>query len=67
MPARLLLSWYRPLEWFRPGEQWRLTVVLEPIHGRVNPGLFDYQRYLVARGIGALGNIQSARRLDAPG
>jgi len=67
VPARLLLSWYRPLEWFRPGEQWRLTVTLEPIHGRVNPGLFDYQRYLVARGIGALGNIQSARRLDATG
>ena len=67
VPAQLLLRWYRPLEWFRPGERWRLTVVLEPIYGRVNPGLFDYQRYLVARGIGALGSIQSARRLGAPG
>jgi len=67
VPAKLLLSWYRPLEWFRPGERWRLTVTLEPISGRVNPGLFDYQRYLVARGIGALGSIESARRLEAPG
>ncbi len=62
VPAQLLLSWYRPLEWFRPGERWRLTVTLEPPNGRVNPGLFDYHRYLVARGIGALGRIESARR-----
>ncbi|HKL50304.1 MAG TPA: DNA internalization-related competence protein ComEC/Rec2 [Wenzhouxiangellaceae bacterium] len=59
-PGRILLSWYRPLEWFRPGETWRLSVTLTPPHGRVNPGLFDYHRYLVARGIGALGRIQSA-------
>jgi len=67
VPSLVLLSWYRPLEWFRPGERWRLTVTLEPPHGRVNPGLFDYQRYLVARGIGALGSIESARRLAPPG
>ena len=66
VPAKLLSSWYRPLEWFRPGERWRLTVTLEPISGRVNPGLFDYQRYLTARGVGALGRIESARRLDEP-
>ena len=66
VPRQLLLNWYRPLEWFRPGERWRLTVVLAPPYGRVNPGLFDYQRYLVARRVGALGNIESARRLGTP-
>ena len=66
-PARILLSWYRPLEWFRPGETWRLSVTLEPPHGRANPGLFDYHRYLAARGIGALGRIQSAERLSPSG
>lgn len=66
-PARVLLSWYRPLEWFRPGETWRLSVMLEPPHGRANPGLFDYHRYLVARGIGALGSIRSAERLSPSG
>jgi len=66
-PVRILLSWYRPLEWFRPGETWRIKAKLEPPNGRVNPGLFDYQRYLVARGIGALGSIQSAVRQSASG
>lgn len=63
LPSRVLLSWYRPLEWFRPGERWRIRARLEPIHGRANPGLFDYHRYLLARGIGALGRIEEARRL----
>lgn len=63
LPSRVLLSWYRPLEWFRPGERWRVHARLEPLHGRVNPGLFDYHRYLLARGIGALGRIERAERL----
>jgi len=66
-PALILLSWYRPLEWFRPGETWRITATLEPPNGRANPGLFDYHRYLVARGIGALGSIRSAERLSPAG
>jgi len=66
VPGQILLSWYRPLEWFRPGERWRLSVTLEPPSGRANPGLFDYHRYLVARGIGAVGRIESAERLAAP-
>jgi len=66
-PARILLSWYRPLEWFRPGETWRIEAALAPPNGRSNPGLFDYHRYLVARGIGALGRIESAERQSASG
>ncbi|MDT8449213.1 MAG: DNA internalization-related competence protein ComEC/Rec2 [Wenzhouxiangellaceae bacterium] len=67
LPGRVLLRWYRPREWFRPGETWRLRARLEPPHGRVNPGLFDYQRYLIARGIGATGRIVSAERIVAGG
>jgi len=66
-PARILLSWYRPLEWFQPGERWRIVATLEPPNGRANPGLFDYHRYLVARGIGALGSIKSAERQSSSG
>lgn len=66
-PALILLSWYRPFEWFRPGETWRIAATLEPPNGRANPGLFDYHRYLVARGIGALGRIRSAERLSPSG
>lgn len=67
LPARVLASWYRPLEWFRPGEHWRVTARLVPPHGRVNTGLFDYQRWLFARGIGATGRIVAAERLAAGG
>lgn len=62
--GRVLLGWYRPLEWFRPGERWRIRARLEPPHGRSNPGLFDYQRYLFARGITAVGRIVEAERVE---
>lgn len=65
--GRVLLSWYRPQEWFRSGERWRLLARLEPPRGRANPGLFDYERYLFARGITALGTIIDAERLEAAG
>jgi len=65
--GRVLLSWYRPLEWFRPGERWRIRARMEPPRGRANPGVFDYERYLFARGIVARGRIEQAERLSAPG
>lgn len=66
-PERLLLEWYRPREWFRPGETWRFELALEPPGGRVNPGLFDYHRYLISRGIGGLGRIHAAERVADSG
>ncbi len=67
VPERVLLGWFRPLEWFQPGETWRFSARLEPPSGRYNPGLFDYHRYLVARGIGAEGRIVDARPVGAAG
>ncbi|MDT8438033.1 MAG: DNA internalization-related competence protein ComEC/Rec2 [Wenzhouxiangellaceae bacterium] len=65
LPARVLLAWFWPREWFRPGEHWRLTARIEPPSGAANPGLFDYHRYLIARGIGAQGRIVAADRRAA--
>lgn len=67
VPKRLLVEWYRPREWFRPGETWRFELTLEPPGGRVNPGLFDYHRYLISRGIGATGQIAAAERVADSG
>jgi len=67
VPERLLVEWFRPREWFRPGEIWRFEVVLMPPAGRVNPGLFDYHRYLISRGIGATGRIHAAERIAGGG
>ena len=65
VPERLLLSWYRPRAWFQPGEHWRLQVRLDAPRGRLNPGGFDYHRYLLANHIGATGTIEAAERIRA--
>ena len=81
VPARLLLSWYRGREaaeaadaeagaasvpLLRPGERWRLVVRLKRPHGSANPHGFDYEAWLLERGVRATGHVrpQGARRLD---
>jgi competence protein ComEC len=65
-PSRILLSWYNGLtpEEFqevlpiRAGERWRLTVRLRRPHGNANPHGFDYEAWLLERGIGATGYVR---------
>ncbi len=57
LPKRLLLSWYPAAE-LHPGERWLLTVRLRRPHGNVNPGGFDYEAWLLERGIGATGYVR---------
>src|SRR4051812_15585297 len=73
LPAKLLLSWYRsaamedaaaPLAAaVHPGERWQFTVRLRRPHGNVNPNGFDYEAWLLERGIGATGYV---RQRSAP-
>ncbi|HSH28050.1 MAG TPA: ComEC/Rec2 family competence protein, partial [Wenzhouxiangella sp.] len=58
VPARIRVSWYRPHRRVEPGSHWRMDLRLEPPTGRDNPGGFDYQRYLLARRIGATGRVR---------
>lgn len=67
VPSRLALSWYPPRRGdtlppppLRPGERWRLTVRLKPPHGLANPHGFDYEAWLLERGIGATGYVRAA-------
>ncbi len=72
LPAKILLSWYRsanpgelrdeqpailsaPLH---PGERWRFTVRLRRPHGNANPHGFDYEAWLLERGVGATGYVR---------
>jgi competence protein ComEC len=68
LPGRILLSWYRspgdeenpdlaatPVH---PGERWRFTLRLRRPHGNVNPHGFDYEAWLLERGIGATGYVR---------
>lgn len=67
LPARVMLSWYRGQrdgeqfagQQVRPGERWRLTVRLKRPHGNANPGGFDYEAWLLERGIRATGYVRA--------
>jgi competence protein ComEC len=68
LPKKLLLSWHRSpwtedgpailAESVHPGERWLLTVRLRRPHGHVNPYGFDYEAWLLERGIGATGYVR---------
>ncbi len=72
VPRRLLLSWYTPrasgstLPTIKAGERWRFVVRLKRPHGLYNPGGFDYEAWLLERGLRATGHVRTgAQRLDA--
>lgn len=72
IPRRVLLSWRvradkdaEPVVMPRPGERWSFGLRLRRPHGFVNPGGFDYEAWLLVRGIRATGYVRSpAIRID---
>ena len=78
LPGKVLVSWYRnagdddaggaPVTAVHAGERWAFTVRLRRPHGLVNPHGFDYEAWLLERGIGATGYVRARpepRRLGA--
>ncbi|MBX3651382.1 MAG: DNA internalization-related competence protein ComEC/Rec2 [Burkholderiales bacterium] len=77
LPQRIVLSWWGrgardkgPLQLpeVHAGERWELTVRLKRPHGLANPHGFDYEAWLLERGIRATGYVRPKslpRRLDA--
>ena len=79
LPGKILLAWYRraPQDedapallaaMVHPGERWAFTVRLRRPHGLVNPHGFDYEAWLLERGIGATGYVRTRtepRRMGA--
>jgi len=45
-------------ELVHPGERWRFTVRLRRPHGQLNPHGFDYEAWLLERGVGATGYVR---------
>jgi hypothetical protein len=79
LPQKILLSWYRSalapgadslpalLEGgIHAGERWRFTVRLRRPHGNLNPHGFDYEAWLIERGIGATGYVRPEDLSAAP-
>ena len=73
VPGRLLLSWHGARERekkrgadvggapvVRPGERWKLVVRLKRPHGLVNPAGFDYEAWLLERGLRATGYVRKS-------
>ena len=74
VPQRLQLAWYggfgagemQSVAPVHAGERWRLTVRLKKPHGNANPNGFDYEAFLLERGIRATGliTILSAQKTE---
>ena len=72
LPSKLLLSWYRSPDAeeqadvatapVHPGERWKFTVRLRRPHGLANPHGFDYEAWLLERGVGATGYVRPFRK-----
>ncbi|MEO8144576.1 MAG: DNA internalization-related competence protein ComEC/Rec2 [Betaproteobacteria bacterium] len=72
LPQKILLSWYRTALYeespsilasaVHPGERWRFTVRLRRPHGNSNPHGFDYEAWLLERGVGATGYVRPSRK-----
>ena len=58
LPEKLKLSWYYPKQPLSAGQHWSFKVKLKRPHGLMNPGGFDYERWLFTQGVGATGYIR---------
>jgi competence protein ComEC len=67
VPPRISLTWYHSGDTgqvpdLHPGQRWRLSARLRRPHGNANPGGFDFEAWMLERGIRAVGYV----RADAP-
>ncbi len=56
---KIRLSWYYPKQAIKSGQIWQFTVKLKKPHGRLNPGGFDYERWLFMQNISATGYVKN--------
>lgn len=66
IPAQLKLNWYHPPQTLRAGQEWSFVVKLKAPHGLLNPGGFDYERWLFTQGVGATGYVRQAQLMVQP-
>ncbi|MBK7416461.1 MAG: DNA internalization-related competence protein ComEC/Rec2 [Dechloromonas sp.] len=67
VPPHIMLSWYQGRGdedsaerlIVKPGERWKFTTRLKRPHGNANPKAFDYEVWLLERGIRASGYIRA--------
>ncbi|MDQ7049781.1 MAG: DNA internalization-related competence protein ComEC/Rec2 [Enterobacterales bacterium] len=68
---KVKLTLYRPtaddLSKIKSGTHWQLVAKIKPIHGRLNPGGFDYEQWLVSNGFVATGYVKQRQALTDQG
>ncbi|MGB0468494.1 MAG: DNA internalization-related competence protein ComEC/Rec2 [Pontibacterium sp.] len=64
-PRVLRLNWYHPNKVLEPGMSLTLDVRIKPPHGFSNPAGFDYELWLLARGIDATGYVREMLAIKA--
>lgn len=55
---KVRLSWFKPPQKIKAGQQWSFTVRLKRPRGFSNPEAFDYERWLVGKGVDATGYVR---------
>ncbi|UOA08963.1 DNA internalization-related competence protein ComEC/Rec2 [Methylobacter sp. S3L5C] len=63
LPSKIRLSWYFPDQTIKAGEHWSFTVKLKQPHGSLNPGGFDYERWLFTQGVSAVGYVRPTSQI----
>jgi len=60
-PSKIRLNWYGKIaSTVKAGERWQFTVRLKRPHGMLNPGSFDYEKWLFERKIRATGYVKKS-------
>ena len=60
LPNKIRLSWYRSNQLPLVGQRWQFRAKLRRPNGFHNPAGFDYERWLLVKGIGATGYIKKS-------
>ncbi len=58
--VRVRMSWYRDAPTLKAGQRWRLNVKLRQPHGFMNPGGFDFEKWLFQQRIVATGYVRKS-------
>jgi competence protein ComEC len=66
VPAHVSLAWYGTDMTVKPAERWQFTVRLKRPHGVLNPGGFDFEAWMIERGLRASGYVREADAMAPP-
>lgn len=56
---RFRVYWYGPQGFIKPGQRWRMTLKLKPIHDAGNPGEVHFERWGLYKGIDGFGYVKA--------